>query len=129
MADTKALRRLLEEEIRRLQEDLQAIERVEQVSQRLDLHRESPSGSHQEGTHGDDLANRSVINACKIVITESHKPWAVASVFKEVTRRGKPGVTRAAVSVALRRLASSGLIKAQKSEDGRMKYMAGPPLE
>jgi len=121
MADTKVLRRRIEEQIRLLQEKLRAIELVEEMSREIGRNEDKPSISVSTDSTMRDM---SVAEACKNLLFESGKAWTVTSVWDEVKKRGKHGATREAVSVALRRLAAADVISAQKASNGKVKYMA-----
>ncbi len=124
MADTKALRHRIEEQIKSLQEKLHAIDLVEQMSKELGVDGEKlkqPSG----GWVPISFANRSVAEACKLLVAESEdKTWTVAEVLKVVQSRGIPAATRQAVAVALRRLEKSGSIAFRKLSGRRVGYTA-----
>ena len=122
MADTKALRHRIEEQIRALQEKLRAVELVEQVAAELGIDGGRPSRALVEASTDTTFADHSIAEACKLIVLESYKAWTATDVLEEIRGRGKSGATREAVSVALRRLAGSGVLEARKSRNRKMGY-------
>ncbi len=120
MADTKALRRRIEEQIRALQEKIRAVELVEQVAAELGIDGERPSRALVDPSEDATFTDHSIAEACKLIVLESDKAWTAIDVLKEIRGRGKSGATREAVSVALRRLAGSGLLEARKSRNRKV---------
>ncbi len=117
MADTKAIRRRIEEQIRALQDKLRAVELVEQAAAELGVDGERPSKALMKPSTDGTFADHSIAEACKHIVIESDKTWTAINVLEEIKRRGKPGATREAVSVALRRLAGSGVLEARRSRN------------
>lgn len=128
MADTKALRRRIEEQIRALQDKLRAVELVEQAAAELGIDGERPSKALMEPSTDATFADYSIAEACKRIVVESDKAWTAIHVLEEIRRRGKPGATREAVSVALRRLARSGVLEARRSRNRKIGQTYRPKI-
>lgn len=126
MENIQALKRRVKDRIKALQEFLEMLDLVEHKAAELAIAENIVEGSvsllatgHISET-GQTFADYTAAEAAKRVVLESNKAWTAGQVFEEVKQRGKTGVTREAVAVALRRLAKAGVLDARKSRNRKL---------
>ena len=111
MANTRGLKARIIRQIRALQADLQAIERVEEIERRQ-------SGTNtQSGTPED--RGKTMIGTVERVLKDD---WDAMSVYLGLVQAEWPKASRAAVSTALQRLADRGVAEARGNRQQGYEY-------
>jgi hypothetical protein len=121
MSNTRALKAKIIKQIRALQADLQAIERVEEIERR------------RSGDNAAQDRDKTLIGTVERVLKDD---WDAMSVYLGLVQAEWPKASRAAVSTALQRLVARGVAEARGDRAHGFEYRriklsdlaAAPPL-
>lgn len=108
MANTRGLKARIIRQIRVLEADLRAIERVEEIERR-----------HTDGSEPNGEQAKTLIGSVERLLSDD---WTSMSTYLGLVQAERPGATRPAVGTALLRLADRGVAEARGDRKSGYEY-------